>query len=77
MDPVTWVYLIVMVVLMVASYLLMPRPKAPTPPQAKDLDAPTADASRPVPVVFGSLTVKSPNCLWYGNVASHSYKVSA
>jgi hypothetical protein len=64
-------WLIIGIVLQVISYILTPRPKGPKPEEVKDLEAPTSDAGRPMPVVFGTLTVKSPNCLWYGQVKKY------
>lgn len=68
-----FLWLLVGLVLQVVSYILTPRPKGPKPDATRDLEAPTADAGRPIPVVFGTLTVKSPNCLWYGEINKHSY----
>ena len=50
----------------IVGYLLTPRPKAPKPNEAAQLEDPTAEAGRPIPVVFGTLTVKEPNVLWFG-----------
>jgi len=70
-----WIGLLVALVLMVISYLIMPKPKRAQPSQTRDFEAPTADASRPVPVVFGTLTVKGPNVLWYGDKQSVEEKI--
>lgn len=72
-----WVQLIIMIIMMIISYVLTPRPKSGdnAPPDA--LQAPTADASRPIPVVFGTITIKSPNCLWYGDISQQTLKVKA
>lgn len=48
---------------------------APKPPQAKpatlaDFDVPVAEEGRPVPVIFGTVTVTGPNVLWYGDLGS-------
>lgn len=75
--PVWVVQIIIAVVMMVASYLLMPKPKQPQSSSTGDLNKPTADASRPVNVPFGTLTVKSPNCLWYGDIGQRTFEVSA
>lgn len=61
-----WVSLLIGLAINVIAYLIMPKPKPPKPPAAKDLEDPTAEAGRPMPVVFGTLTVKSPNIIWYG-----------
>lgn len=72
-----WVALLISVALQVVAYLIMPKPKAPKPDAAKEMDAPTAEAGREVPVPFGTLTIKSANCLWYGDKTMHTYEVSA
>ncbi len=72
-----FVLLAVTVGLSILSYLLMPKPKAPKPEAVKDLEDPTAEAGRPVPVVFGTITVKGLNVLWYGDKSSKTYKVNA
>jgi hypothetical protein len=41
------------------------------------MDNPTADAGRPVPVVFGTVTVKGLNVLWYGDKSKQTKKVKA
>ena len=67
----------VTVALTVISYLLMPKPKAPKPDSVKDLDDPTAEAGRPVPVPFGTITIKGLNLLWFGDKSKRTYKVDA
>lgn len=64
-------------VLNVISYLLQPKPKQPKPGPAQDMEAPTADAGRPLPVLFGTMTIKGTNVLWYGDKQSYTYKISA
>jgi hypothetical protein len=57
--------------------LFMPKPKAPKPPEATDLENPVAEAGKPIPVVFGTITVKGLNVLWYGNKSHETKKVKA
>lgn len=71
------VQLVIAVAMLVISYALMPRPKRNKPPASRDLENPTAEAGRPIPVVFGTLTVKSANILWYGEKRKVDYKVRA
>lgn len=61
----------------IISYLIMPKPKAPKPEAAKDLEDPTAEAGRPIPVVFGTMTVKGLNVLWFGDKSKVTKKVKA
>lgn len=57
--------LIIGLALSYASFLLAPKPKPPKPPAAKDMESPTAEAGRPIPQVFGSVTITSLNNLGY------------
>jgi len=65
-----WPQIIYFVVMLVVSYLM--RPKIPPSPTQMpgEVTGPTVDASSPVPVLFGTRLMKSPNCVWYGAVAS-------
>lgn len=58
------------------AFALMPKPKSNTPDMARDMETPTAEAGRPIPVVFGEGTIKSPNTLWYGDAVSIDTQVS-
>lgn len=55
----------------------MPKPKQVRPEAAKDMDNPTADAGRPIPVVFGAITVKGINVLHFSDKVAHSFNVNA
>lgn len=59
--------LLIGVGLMVLGYMLMPKPKQPKPPSLDDFEAPTAEAGRPIPAVFGSIEVTGVNLLWWGD----------
>lgn len=59
----------------VIAYLLMPKPKTPKPGPAQSMDHPTADAGRPVPVIFGDITVKDLNALHSCDREQVSYEV--
>lgn len=72
-----WLIIVAAIASVVLSLLLMPKVKAPKPEAAKDLEDPTAEAGRPIPVVFGTITVKGLNLLWYGDKSQNTYKVKA
>ena len=57
-----------LIVSLVVSYAMRPKPPVPTPASLKDFDVPVAEQGRPVPVVFGTVTITGPNVLWYGDL---------
>ncbi len=59
------------------NFLLRPKIKAPKPAEVEDLENPTTEAGKPVPVVFGEVTVKGLNVLWYGEKSRTTRKVKA
>jgi len=63
-----WVQLAIFIISAVISYLLAPKPPQPKPASLSDFDAPTADEGRPIPVVFGTVTVTGANVVWYGDL---------
>jgi hypothetical protein len=72
-----FVALLIGLVLNIVAYLIMPKPKTEKPEAAKDLDDPVAEAGKPLPVLFGTMTVKGLNCLWYGDKNMLTKKVRA
>lgn len=72
-----WLIIVAAVAAVALSVLLMPKAKTPRPEAAKDWEDPTAEAGRPIPVVFGTITVKGLNVLWFGNKAIKTKKVKA
>lgn len=62
-----FVQLLVGLALNIVAYLIMPKPKGPKPDEVQDLEDPVAEQGKPIPVVWGSLTVKGLNILWFGD----------
>ena len=63
-----WVQLILLVVSMIVSYALAPKPPKPAPAALKDFDIPVAEQGRPIPVVFGTVMLTGANVMWYGDL---------
>lgn len=64
-----WWQIAAFVVNLAISWYLRPEP--PPGPEAaglEDIDAPTAEAGAPVPVLFGRRQIKAPNVIWYGDL---------
>lgn len=71
-----WLFsLLIGLALTVVAYLLMPKPKKPAPPAIEPLESPTAEAGIPIPVLFGTLTHKGANILWFGEKAHLEYEI--
>lgn len=52
----------------ILGYLMAPKAKDATkPPSLDDIKGPTAEHGRPIPVVFGTKRLKSPNAVWTGD----------
>ncbi|MEL4071746.1 hypothetical protein WKW50_16500 [Ochrobactrum sp. GPK 3] len=68
--------LIIALALMVVSYLIMPKPKEAST-EVDDLEDPTAEAGKPLPVPFGTITLKGLNVLWFGEKRYVKKKVKA
>lgn len=68
------IQLAVSVALMTLAYIIAPKPKQEKP-EAQDLQEPDAKAGAPIPVVFGTKTVKGLNILWYGEKTTKKYEV--
>ena len=76
LDPFTLLIVAAIGLAAVAvGYLLMPTPKREKPAAATDLESPTADAGRPIPVVMGTVTLKGPNILWWGDKDVYQYEI--
>jgi hypothetical protein len=62
------IMLIMMIIASVLSMVLTPVPPPPRAASISDFKVPTAEAGRPVPVIFGTVMLKGPNVVWYGNL---------
>ena len=63
--------------LQIIGYLLIGKPKATKPDAVQDMENPTAEAGRPIPVVFGEMEVSGLNIIYFGDKQTFTYKVKA
>lgn len=68
MEPIEWIYLIVMLIVLAAAIAMMPRPKSQPPPSLSDLNVPTAEDGREVVDCMGTCWIADPNVTYYGNL---------
>lgn len=69
-----WVYAIVWVVALVAVYAMAPKPQSRPPAGLDEIQAPTAEEGREIPVLFGTRDLKGPNVVWYGDLATEAVR---
>ena len=67
-------YLLGIVLATIVSAALAPKPPEPKPAALSDVDAPTAEEGRPIPVVFGAVLLRGANVVWYGDLAADPIK---
>lgn len=69
-EPPFWWTLLLYVALFVASELLRPKPEIEDarPAGLGDFNFPTATEGRVVPLIWGTVLLKGPNVLWYGDL---------
>lgn len=70
-----WWYIAVFVVALVVSFATMPKPPAGQKPAGlSDLQVPTAEVGREIPVLFGTRDMNAPNVVWYGDLKTKKIK---
>ncbi len=69
-----WFYVAAFVVGLVVSYAAMPKPQTQKPAGLGDVQAPTAETGREIPVLFGTRDLRGPNVVWYGDFRSVAVK---
>lgn len=60
--------LVLMVVSTIISMVFRPKPIPPAAAALSDFTVPTADPGRPIPIIFGTVLVKGPNVVWFGDL---------
>lgn len=66
--PIPLIVAVIAAVVAVAlTILLIPKPKISKPEATTDLENPVAEAGKPVPVPFGTVTIKGLNVLHFSD----------
>lgn len=60
-------YVVVWVAALAAAYSMMPKPQSQPPAGLGDINVPTAEEGREIPVLFGTRDIDGPNVVWYGH----------
>jgi hypothetical protein len=62
-----WLIAAVFVGALVVSYALTPKPQSAKPAGLGEINVPTAEEGREIPVLFGTRDLSGPNIVWYGD----------
>jgi hypothetical protein len=62
-----WWIVAVFVASLVLAYAFMPKPQATPPPGLNEIQVPTAEVGREIPVLFGCRDLNG-NVTWYGDI---------
>lgn len=76
MDPMTWLYIIMLVVSLVVSIAMRPKPQNAKPPELADFEAPSVDEGREMAWVHGEDWIEDPNVLWWGDLRTTPIRAS-
>jgi hypothetical protein len=62
--------IVIMIIATVLQYTLTPKPKVESarPKTLGDFQVPTATEDRSIPIMWGTIDIKGPNVLWYGDL---------
>lgn len=63
-----WWYAAAYVVALVIAYSYVPKTETQPPAGLDEIEAPTAEAGREIPVLFGTRKLTGPNVVWYGDL---------
>jgi hypothetical protein len=69
-----WWWIAAMVVAMVVAVKLAPKPQSQPPAGLGDVQVPTAEEGREIPVLFGTRFLTGPNVTWYGDFLAKAVK---
>jgi hypothetical protein len=61
-------YIVVLILSIVLSYALRPRPPQPAAATLADVSIPQIEIGRPVAVVFGEVWIDDSNIIWFGDL---------
>jgi hypothetical protein len=63
-----WWMIAVFVVSLAVAFAFQPKPQSTPPPGLNELNVPTAEEGREIPVLFGTRDLLAPNVVWYGDL---------
>jgi len=68
-----WNYIIIWAITSLISYALSPKPQTQKPEGLEDVEVPSVEEGKPIPVIFGRMKV-APFVSWYGDFSTKAIK---
>ncbi len=69
-----WLTAAVFVVSFIIAYKSLPKPQTQKPAGLDEVQAPTAEVGREIPVLFGRRKIEGANVVWYGDLRTTPIK---
>ncbi len=63
-----WWMLATFVISLAIAIAFAPKPQSVPPPGLNEVNTPTAEDGREIPVLFGTRDLRAPNVVWYGAI---------
>lgn len=63
-----WVAAVLFIIALVVAYTMQPKAETRPPAGLDEIQAPTAEVGREIPVLFGTRKMDGPNVVWYGDL---------
>lgn len=67
-------YVIGLILVAAFAYAMQPPDLGRKPPGLGEIDVPTAEIGREIPVLFGERDLKGPNVVWFGDLETIAVK---
>lgn len=71
-----WQFFVGVALSLLATFVLRPKPQTQPPAGLNEVNVPTAEDGREIPVLFGCRWVRGPNVVWYGDLNTTPIKSS-
>ena len=70
-----WQFIASVAVTLIATFAIRPKTQNQPPPAFEDLQVPTAEDGKAIPVLFGCRMLRGPNVVWYGDFRTTAIRV--
>ena len=72
-----WQFFIGLGIALIATFAIRPKPQNVRPSGINEIEVPTAEEGREIPVLFGSRDISGANVVWYGDLRTTPIKTKS